>query len=640
MNFLRRLFIVLVGVTLATIPGLPFSGALHAAQAPGSPATTGQAGREPVIAILAYHHISDDPTARLQTVPASFLREQIRAAKANGFTFMKLSELLARRDQPGSLPPNVMVLTFDDGYKSFVEQALPVLRSEGVPATLAPITSFVGTSREDLPPLLDWKELKNLESRGDIELASHTHALHQYETSNPHGDTAPSVGTRRWMGNLGRYEHRDEYRARLAADFAESQQLFQQKLSHAVNVLVWPYGFHNEMARSQAAVAGFTTTLTLDSRPVTAADLQGGCLPRILVTRDRDFTDAGLGWLRVNDPAMQAIQVDVDALWDPDETIFRGHIENAAMRARAMGATHVILPAFSNPHRDGYLLRSFAMNHQLPVIDDVWSMAAARFAAAGLKVWVQVPTMNLTWAWDRHPNWRVGGGGWFAPRTAWSTRLSPDVPEVHQAAVDLITDLAVYLPIDGVLFEDDAQMSGAERLAHGGSRDAALKARAIRGLIDECKREVRAWRPLCKFGRTVSPRVLERTGVSPDHSVSLEDCYTNDELVVVPIKMPNALVAGTGLPESATERLARRAVARWRALGHTDAAPVMFLVPARDARSKRDLPADRQHALAAAARRGGLVHLGSGEVAATGELAVGLLERRAPVPPVKAASKK
>jgi hypothetical protein len=337
---------------------------------------------------------------------------------------------------------------------------------------------------------------------------------------------------------------------------------------------------------------------------------------------------------------MQAIQVDVDALWDPDELVFRGRIENAAMRARAMGATHVILPAFSNPHRDGYLLRSFAMNHQLPVIDDVWSMAAARFAAAGLRIWVQVPTMNLTWAWDRHPNWRVGGGGWFAPRTPWSTRLSPDVPEVHQAAVDLVTDLAVYLPIDGMLFEDDARMSGSERLARGGSRDLGLKARAIRGLIDECKREVRAWRPLCQFGRMVSPQVLERAGVSPDQSVSLEDLYANDELVVVPIQMPSALVAGTGLPESATERLARRAVARWRALGHADAAPVMFLVPARDARSKRDLPADRQHALAAAARRGGLAYLGSGEVAANGDLAVGLLERRSPVPPVRAAAKK
>ena len=442
----------------------------------------------PEIVILAYHHVADDPNARLQTVAPSFLREQIRAARAQGWTFMKLGDVLARRDRPESLPRRVMVLTFDDGYRSFRENALPILRAEGVPATLALITSFVGTSRSDLPPLLTWRELEAIAVRGDVEMASHTHALHQYETSNPHGDTGPSVGTRRWLADLSRYEHREEYRGRIAADFAESQRLFKEHFGHPASVLVWPYGFHNEMARTQAALAGFTATLTLGSSEVSAHDLQSGCLPRVLVTRDHDFTDPSLSWLHAPDPPMQAVQVDMDALWDPDETVFRARIENVAVRARAMGATHVILPAFSNPRRDGYLLRSFAMNHQLPVIDDVWSMAAARFAASQLRVWVQVPSMNLSWAWDRHPNWRVGSGGWFGTPSAWSTRLSPDIPEVHQAAVDLLTDLAVYLPIDGMLFDDDASMSAGERLARGGSQDAALKSRAIRGLIEECKR--------------------------------------------------------------------------------------------------------------------------------------------------------
>lgn len=626
-----------VRLVLALVLALAIAATPHARAKDGLPLPPAPS---PLIAILAYHHVSDDPTAKLQTVPAAFLRNQIRAARAQGWTFMKLGDVLARRDRPESLPRRVMVLTFDDGYRSFVTDALPVLRAEGVPATLAVITSFVGTSREDLPPLLTWAELKPLAASTDVEIVSHTHSLHQYEASNPHGDTAPSVGTRRWLDDVGRYEHREEYRDRLATDFAESQRLFELNLKKPSPVIVWPYGFHNEMARAQAAAAGFQASLTLDSRPVTAADLKRGCLPRILVTRDSDFTDAGLAWLKVDDPPMQAIQVDMDALWDPDEAVFRARIENAAMRARAMGATHVILPAFSNPHRDGYLLRSFAMNHQLPLIDDVWSMAAARFAAAELRVWVQVPTMNLTWAWDRHPNWRLGAGGWFSPRSPWATRLSPDVPEVHQAAVDLLTDLAVYLPIDGMVFDDDASMGASERLAHGGSRDPALKARAIRGLIEECKREVIAWRPGCRFGRIVSPQVIERTGVSAEQSVSLEDCFANNELVVVPIRLPNVLVAGTGLPESATERLARRAVGRWRETGRRDPAPVMFLIPAREPRSKRELPADRQHALAAAARRGGLAHLGSGAVAAQGELAVGLLERRVPVPPVRAASRR
>ena len=47
--------------------------------------------------------------------------------------------------------------------------------------------------------------------------------------------------------------------------------------------------------------------------------------------------------------------------------------------------------------------------------------------------------MNLTWVWDRHPDWRVGTAGWFTAPSRWATRVSPDVPEARNAAVDLIT---------------------------------------------------------------------------------------------------------------------------------------------------------------------------------------------------------
>ncbi len=623
-------------VSFLATTGVVVAGSAAAAAAAESAATT----PFPLIAILAYHHISDDPNANLQTVPAAFLREQIRTSRAQGWTILSLEELLAKRAHPELLPLRVLVLTFDDGYRSFLDEALPVLREEGVRATLAPITSFVGEARPDLPPLLSWAELRRIAVRGDVAIASHSHALHQYEPSNPHGDTAPSVGTRRWRVETARYEDREEYRDRLGADLAESQRLLKQKLGRPASVLVWPYGFHNEMARAQAALAGFSVTLTLEPREVTAADLASGDLPRVLVTRDLPISDSTLSWLRPPPQPVRAVQVDLDAVWDPDETRFRARLENAVTRARALGATHVVLPACADPRRDGHLVRSFAMNHQLPVLADVWSMAAARFAAAGLRVWVRAPSMNLTWAWERNPPWRVAAGGWGRPTPRWGTRLSPDLPEARQAAVDLLTDLAVYLPIDGVLFDDDATMAAHERLAHHGSRDPSVKSVAIRGLLEECKNAVRAWRPECRFARTLPPRVLEWRGVSPEHAIDLEDSWTHDELAVVPLPVPGGLLALTGIPESETERFARNAVSRWLAAGRTGAAPVLFLVPAHEPRSKRGLSAARQQALAAAARRGGLMHAGSGPITSEGELPIGLLERRPLAPPVRAAERR
>src|SRR5439155_22745646 len=104
--------------------------------------------------------------------------------------------------------------------------------------------------------------------------------------------------------------------------------------------------------------------------------------------------------------------------------------------------------------------------HQTATRADLWSMAAAKFLNAKLRVWALAPSMNLSWAWDQHPEWRLGAdphrlafsglgdaAGSFEARAAkrWPARPSPELPDVHRAAMDFFTDLAVYLPIDGIL---------------------------------------------------------------------------------------------------------------------------------------------------------------------------------------------
>src|SRR5204863_7500030 len=104
--------------------------------------------------ILCTHDLPAETGAPLQNVTPRFLADQIRACKQSGWTFLSLGDLLARYEHGDSLPPRVMVLTFDDGYRSFIEKALPILESERVPATLAIITSFVDHPPADLPPLM------------------------------------------------------------------------------------------------------------------------------------------------------------------------------------------------------------------------------------------------------------------------------------------------------------------------------------------------------------------------------------------------------------------------------------------------------------------------------------------------------
>ena len=150
-----------------------------------------------------------------------------------------LAHWLTHPDHP--LPARVLVLTFDDGYRSFRDRALPVLREEHVPATLGIISSFVDHPPSDLPPVLTWDELRQLAADTLVDIESHSHDLHRYERSNPYRDTAPSVGTRRYILAEARYENREEYRSRVAADLAAAQSAFSAHFGRTAEKGLFPW---------------------------------------------------------------------------------------------------------------------------------------------------------------------------------------------------------------------------------------------------------------------------------------------------------------------------------------------------------------------------------------------------------------
>ncbi len=569
--------------------------ALGGCAAPAPPGARG-----PVVAILCYHDLSDDPKAKTQTVSPEFLRRQIKACKAAGWTFVPLSRLIAAREHPETLPAKALVLTFDDGYRSFVELALPILRAEGVPATLSIVTSFVDRPPTDLSPLMSWDEIRTAVA-GGVEIASHSHDLHRYETSNPYRDTAPSVATRRYLLAEARYENRDEYRARIEADLRASQSVLTERLGAAAPVLVWPYGAHNTMARTIAAAAGFGVSLGLDWRPVEAADLAAGCFPRIMVTRHFRFENDD--WLHPPRRAMRVARVDLDEVYHPDPKFLADRVDRVVEKARAMGATHVFLQACTDslaPRVPGW---AWFTNHQARVRADVWSMVAQRMKHAGMKVWVRAPVLALPWVAEQKPEWRLArdGGAGAAPRRS---RLSPNLPEAHRAAIDFYTDLAVYLGVDGVLFDADAAVFRDERLSGSLSADPAAKAEALEALLRDARDAVRTWRPECRFGRSIYAPVVEHEGVEPAFAQDLARSLLEEDLVVV---MAHAESAGQRNAPAWIRALAKKAA--HRAAERANAAPVLFELEARD-REGGWVPAAKLEEEMKAARGAGIEHFG------------------------------
>ena len=128
--------------------------------------------------ILMYHSIADNSDEPF-TVTVDDFRKQISWLYEEGFEVVSLLFLLKsiRARDYSSLRKKV-VITFDDGFKDFVTNALPVLQDHGATATVFLVTAMLGGKGEWTPncadvPLMTEDEVRQIKKEG-ISLGSHT----------------------------------------------------------------------------------------------------------------------------------------------------------------------------------------------------------------------------------------------------------------------------------------------------------------------------------------------------------------------------------------------------------------------------------------------------------------------------------
>ena len=97
-----------------------------------------------------------------------------------GFRVVSLDDVIASFRRGAPLPPNALLITFDDGYLDNLTNAAPVLARPGYPAVVFASAGLVGSGRpmphdEQLQvenPLLDWEGLEAIEQLG-VRVESH-----------------------------------------------------------------------------------------------------------------------------------------------------------------------------------------------------------------------------------------------------------------------------------------------------------------------------------------------------------------------------------------------------------------------------------------------------------------------------------
>jgi peptidoglycan/xylan/chitin deacetylase (PgdA/CDA1 family) len=140
----------------------------------------GASGR--TLRVLMYHKVND-LTPNPTTVPTEVFAEQMSLLRDLGYTPVSLDAVRDHYLAGEPLPDGAVLITFDDGYRDNLENALPVLRAHGYPAVLFVPIGYLGDGRplphEELlvtlgvrNSTLDWDELGELEA-GGVRVESH-----------------------------------------------------------------------------------------------------------------------------------------------------------------------------------------------------------------------------------------------------------------------------------------------------------------------------------------------------------------------------------------------------------------------------------------------------------------------------------
>jgi peptidoglycan/xylan/chitin deacetylase (PgdA/CDA1 family) len=176
-----------------------------------------------VLAILGFHKIGEPPPGGWETwfyIPEAPFADYLNYLREDGWAVIDLETFLKGLELPESLPERAVLLTFDDGYRSMRNVALPWLLRFGYPAVLFVPSDFIGgrnlfdVDNEPEEAICDWTDLRELERCG-VSVQSHS-------------------ASHRWFSQLNLAEQEEE--------LVRSKLALEAGLGEPVEVFSYPYG--------------------------------------------------------------------------------------------------------------------------------------------------------------------------------------------------------------------------------------------------------------------------------------------------------------------------------------------------------------------------------------------------------------
>lgn len=226
------------------------------------------------VSILMYHQVGRFAPMRAHRAnycDVGRFAAQMALLARLGWRVLDLDQALAALRGEVPAQPRAVVLTFDDAYDNFAEQALPVLQRHGFPATVYAISGWLGqrmawTAEEPgrpVPRLMSGARLREVRAAG-VTIGSHS------ATHAKLGEAPAEVQCR---------------------ELVDSKAALEDLLGEPVRHLCYPFGSFDLGAVRAAAAAGYASATTC---------LRGAATPRdhplVLPRKAISFGDNLLGY--------------------------------------------------------------------------------------------------------------------------------------------------------------------------------------------------------------------------------------------------------------------------------------------------------------------------------------------------------
>lgn len=191
------------------------------------------------VRVLVYHSINEqDSKDRLGLRISRFdFLGQMQSLKEWGYEVLDIGSIFGKPPSDTKIKRKSIILTFDDGYKDFIYNAIPILEEFGYPVTLfVTIEDLQGIKRKitdnywDTWDKISWSELKSILRNNKVSIGSHgfSHTRFNQLTYNE-----------------------------LRKEIVDSKKILENELGRPVDLFSYPHGTYNRICLKLLREAGY-----------------------------------------------------------------------------------------------------------------------------------------------------------------------------------------------------------------------------------------------------------------------------------------------------------------------------------------------------------------------------------------------